>query len=270
MTPEDSVAINDLVDAEKDFLSSTDDIPDAVLTVTIPTDVLDSVISKDTTSRRYIVSSVSFDVTDTLCGYGFEEGLDTTVTVFIHDTLKGSVLLEVDSVYEQGDTTATALDTTLTKVLRYYAQSAVLSDSTSETWYLTKYSGGLDGYTPDVETAPQLDEVIIKDGYGDRTIVFQPDTSEYGIRGLYEPIDIITLLPSIMYSIEDITVRGPDTLQYLIKGSGDWVVYQPGMMFSFPDTGYYRLYIMGIYLPSLVYQAEEWQSVIWGITVIVE
>lgn len=272
-TTEDSVAIVALMEQEKTFLSSQDDLPRDTLAVTLSSEVWDGVRS-DTSSKRYVASAFSLSVTDSSCAYGFDSGIDTTVTAYVYDTLKGTVQIHVDSLFAQGSDSAAALDTTLTKTLRYTSRSAVFFDSLGgdAVWRIAKYSGGTDGQTPDVAGSPSLDTLYLACGSGELAVVFTRDTlsPNYAIRGLYTEDSLIHISAGGSVQIKSMAVLGSDTLLFFVKGAGDWLAYEPDISLTFPSKGKYRLYVMGINYRGLVWLAEEFASVLWAVPVIVE
>lgn len=272
-TTEDSVVIMALIEPERAFLSSQDDLPRDTLGVVFSAETWEGILS-DTSSRRYHVSGFSLTISDSSYVYEFDPGLDTTVTAYVLDTVKGNVHLLVDSVLERGSDSSLALDTTLSKVLRYTSRTAVFFDSLGgdAEWRIVKFSGGTDGQTPDVANSPTLDTLYLGYGSQELVVVFQPDTlaSNYAIRGLYPEDSLLHISPGSTVQIKSIAVLGTDTLIFFVRGAGDWLPYVPDMSVAFPTKGKHRLYVMGINYRSLVWLAEEWSSVLWAVPVIVE
>lgn len=272
-TYQDSLQVVEALAGERDFLSSRDHLAQGRVEVEIGPDTL-NVVRADTLSRRYLISSFSFSVTDSFYGYRFDPGLDTTVTAYVLDSLEGRVSLEVDSVFEPDSHTASPLDTTLERFYRYSSRGDAFLDSLGEedtTWRIAKYSGGIRGTTPEVASAPGFDSLVLAHPGGEVIVRNTADPDVYGIRGLYPAAELIGLAPGESVSVEEIHTPPSDTLLiFLTDGKGNWQTYQPGQGFTFQEEGKQRLYVVGIRLGSLVYPSAEYSSLVWGIPLIVE
>jgi len=269
---QDSLDLMELLEPEQGFLSSKGHLPDGVVAVALLEDIQEA-IRQDTSSVRYLVSEFSFSISDSSYGFKFDLAIDTTITTYVVDTLKGSVELKVDSLFERGSDSALAADTTVLKMLRYSSRGDVFFDSLGgdAAWRTLKYSGGITGSTPDVATAPSFDSLILAYPAGGLTVISSAEEGAYGMRGLFETKDLIHVSPGESVSIEDVFVSGNDTLLiYLADDKGNWLPYESGAGVAFTSKGKSRLYIIGIRLAGFVYPSDEWSSVIWGIPVIVD
>lgn len=268
---EDSTAIMELLSPQETFLSTKDHLPGSQVTVSIPPDLLESV-KEDTSATRYRVKEFSFSLTDSIYAYKFESAVDTTVTGFIYDTLKGLVTLNVDSFFPRGSDSLIALDTTLSKVFRYSSRGAIFFDSLDGTaaWRIAKYSGGSDGQTPDVASSPVLDSVKLEYGSNNLKIIFPADTTAYGIRGLFDTSKLVSVTAGGSISLKGIYPSISDTLILYIKGEDGWLPYEQDMSVTFSKKGKTHLYVIGISPSGLVFASSDWSSVIWGIPVIVK
>jgi|GEM_PF-2486590 len=269
---QDSLDVVDLLEPQQGFLSSKNHLPEGQIVVAVPEETLE-VIRQDTSSVRYLVSGFSFSITNSVYAYTFDLGIDTTITAYVVDTLKGSVELKVDSLFERGSDSALAADTNIYKMLRYSSRGDVFFDSLGgdATWRLLKYSGGIMGSTPEVATAPSFDSLVLAYPSGGLTVISSADPDVYGMRGLFEPEDLIHISSGESVSVEEVFVSGDDTLLiYLADDKGNWIIHEPGASVSFTGKGKSRFYIIGIGLGSFVYASDEWSSVIWGIPVIVD
>ena len=267
-TPQDSLDITALLDEDGGFLSSVDYLPASAVAVQIPPETL-AVYKSDTTTTRYLVKDIRFTVSDSFFGYDLEPALDTTVTANVLDTLKGKVYLAVDSVLERGSDTFIASSDTLVKTLRYASWNAVFFDSTDTAWRRAKYSGGIQGTAPEVAFAPRI--ASVKLGYPgcEKTVFPGASADYYGISGLYESGELISLSPGEEVSIDEIAVTQGTMFLFVSKGS-EWVPYTPGVKVRFDTEGKSRLYVIGISIESLLYSSTEWACLVWGIPVIVE
>lgn len=269
---QDSLDVMGLLEPEKGFLSSEGHLPDGEVVAAIPEEIL-ALIRQDTSSLRYLVSGFSFSISDSFYGYKFDLGIDTTITTYVVDTLKGSVELKVDSLFERGSDSALAADTTVSKMLRYSSRGDVFFDSLGgdAVWRILKYSGGIMGSTPEVATAPSFDSLILAYPSGGLTVISSAQEGAYGMRGLFETKDLIHVSPGESVSLEGIFISGNDTLLiYLADDKGNWTPCESGAGVAFTGRGKSRLYIIGIKLAGFVYPSDEWSSVIWGIPVIVD
>jgi len=269
---QDSLDVMELLEPEQDFLSSKSHLPDGVVAVALLENIQEA-IRQDTSSVRYLVSGFSFSISDSSYGFKFDLAIDTTITTYVVDTLKGSVELKVDSLFERGSDSALAADTTVLKMLRYSSRGDVFFDSLGgdAAWRTLKYSGGITGSTPEVATAPSFDSLILAYPAGGLTVISSAEEGAYGMRGLFETKDLIHVSPGESVSIEDVFVSGNDTLLiYLADDKGNWLPCESGAGVAFTSKGKSRLYIIGIRLAGFVYPSDEWSSVIWGIPVIVD
>ncbi|MCK4333893.1 hypothetical protein KAX06_03795 [candidate division WOR-3 bacterium] len=269
---QDSLDVMELLEPEQDFLSSKGHLPDEVVAVALLEDIQEA-IRQDTSSVRYLVSEFSFSISDSSYGFKFDLGIDTTITTYVVDTLKGSIELKVDSLFERGSDSALAADTTVLKMLRYSSRGDVFFDSLGgdAAWRTLKYSGGITGSTPEVATAPSFDSLILAYPAGGLTVISSAEEGAYGMRGLFETNDLIHVSPGESVSVEDVFVSGNNTLLiYLADDKGNWSPYESGAGVAFTSKGKSRLYIIGIRLAGFVYPSDEWSSVIWGIPVIVD
>ena len=269
---QDSLDVMELLEPEQGFLSSKSHLPDDEVVVAIPEEIQEA-IRQDTSSVRYLVSGFSFSISDSFYGYKFDLAIDTTITTYVVDTLKGSVELKVDSLFERGSDSALAADTTVLKMLRYSSRGDVFFDSLGgdAVWRTLKYSGGIRGSTPDVATAPSFDSLILTYPSGGLTVISSAEEGAYGMRGLFETKDLIHVSPGESVSVEDVFVSGNDTLLvYLADDKGNWTPYESGSGVAFTSKGKSRFYIIGIRLAGFVYPSNDWSSVLWGIPVIVD
>jgi hypothetical protein len=269
---QDSLDVMELLEPEKGFLSSESHLPDGEVAVAIPEELLD-LIRQDTSSVRYFVSGFSFSTTESFYGYKFDLGIDTTVTAYVVDTLIGNVKLEADSLFERGSDTALAVDTSISKMLRYSSRGDVFFDSLGgdASWRIVKYSGGTTGSTPEVASAPSFDSLILSYPAGELTVVASAEEGIYGMRGLFEPQDLIHISAGETVDVEEVFVTGNDTLLiYLTDGKGNWSPYELGGSVGFASKGKSRLYIIGTRLSSFIYPSDEWSSILWGIPIIVD
>ncbi len=267
---DDSIAIMALLEPQEAFLSTRDHLPGTQVAVNIPLDLLEN-IKLDTTSTRYLIKAFSFSVTDSVYAYKFESAVDTTVTGYVFDTLKGLVTLNADSFFPHGSDSLTALDTTLSKPFRYSSRGAIFFDSLGGTaaWRIAKYSGGSDGQTPDVASSPVLDSVMLEYASNDLKVIFPADTSIYGIRGLFDTSKFVNIAAGGNISLKGIYPATNDTLILYVKGEGEWLPYEQDMNITFSKKGKTRLYVIGVSLTGLIYASDDWSSVLWGIPVIV-
>jgi hypothetical protein len=270
-TVDDSTAIMALLEPQEVFLSTKDHLPDSQVIVSIPSDLMESV-KEDTGSIRYHANGFSFSITDSVYAYKFESAVDTTVTGFVFDTLKGLVTITTDSFLPQGSDTLIPLDTTLSKPFRFSSRGAVFFDSldATTTWRIAKYSGGSDGQTPDVASSPVLDSLRLEYGSNNLKVIFPADTSVYGIRGLFDTSKFVTIATGGSISLEGIYPTAGDILILYVKGEEGWLPYEQNMSVTFSKKGKTHLYVIGISLSSLIYASNDWSSVLWGIPVIVK
>jgi len=271
-TYQDSLDVMELLEPQGEFLSSAGHLPDDEVEVTIPEDVLQAV-RMDTSSVRYLVSTISLSADDSIYAYYFDLGIDTTVTVYVVDTLEGIVELKVDSMFEQGADSAVAADTSISKVLRYASRGDVFADSLGgdAAWRLLKYSGGISGATPAVEYAPSFDSLVLGYSGGELTVIPSAEEGVYGMRGLLGVDELIRISTGQSVTVQEIFTPADDTLLfYVADETGDWIPYEPGTSVAFSSAGKSRIYVIGISLGSLVSAGSDWSSVVWGIPVIVD
>lgn len=271
-TYQDSLDVMELLEPEEGFLSSESHLPQGEVVVAIPEELLD-LIRQDTSSVRYFVSGFSFSITESFYGYEFDLGIDTTVTAYVVDTLVGSVELEADSLFERGSDTALAVDTSISKMFRYSSRGDVFFDSLGgdAVWRIAKYSGGIMGSTPEVASAPSFDSLVISYPGGELTVIASAEEGIYGMRGLFEPQDLIHISAGENLTVEEVFVTGSDTLLiYLADSKGNWSPYGLGGSIGFSSRGKSRLYVIGIRLSGFIHPSDEWTSVLWGIPVIVD
>jgi hypothetical protein len=270
-TYQDSLDVMELLEPEKGFLSSENHLPQGEVAIAIPEELLD-LIRQDTSSVRYFVSGFSFSITESFYGYKFDLGIDTTITTYVVDTLIGNVELEADSLFERGSDAALAVDTSISKMLRYSSRGDAFFDSlgSDAAWRIVKYSGGITGFTPEVASAPSFDSLILSYPGGNLTVTASAEEDVYGMRGLFEPQGLINISAGQSLTVEEVFVTGNDTLLiYLADNKGNWSPYELGGSIVFTGKGKSRLYIIGVRLASFIYPADEWSSILWGIPVIV-
>ncbi|NLI98017.1 hypothetical protein GX441_05075 [bacterium] len=267
---DDSLAIMELVEPQKGFLSSKDFIPSSAISISFPAELIEQ-IKSDTSYNRYLVKEFSFSLTDSVFAYKFESAVDTTVTGYVYDTLKGQITLSVDSFFAQGSELPEALDTSFTKALRYSSRNAIFFDSLGgdSKWRIAKYSGGCDGQSPDVSASPVLDSLKLDFGSKNLTVIFPADTILYGIRGLHEPSKFVSISSGQSISIAGVYPKETDTIVLYVKGEGGWIPYTDGISLAFSKKGLQRIYVIGISLKSILTATGEWSSVIWGLPIVV-
>lgn len=273
-TYQDSLDVMELLEPEKGFLSSENHLPPngEEVDVVISEETLD-LIRQDTSSVRYFVSGFSFSITESFYGYRFDLGIDTTITAYVVDTLLGNVELKIDSLFERGSDSALAVDTSISKMLRYSSRGDVFLDSLGgdAAWRIAKYSGGITGSAPEVASAPSFDSLILSYPGGDLTVIASAEEGVYGMRGLFEPQDLIHVSAGENVAVEEVFVTGNDTLLvYLANTKGNWSPYELGGSIGFASKGKSRLYVIGVRLSSFIYSPDEYSSVLWGIPVIVD
>jgi len=264
---DDSVAIAGLLDEEAEFLCPGDLLGSQAVTFDITTEMADNLI-EDTSSVRYFVSEISFEVTDTVSEYNYTLGVDTTVTVDVADTLKGKVYLQVDSLLSKGSTEFSVTDTTLEKTLRFASWNGVFADSTDASWYLAKFSGALEGTAPSVAMAPRIDSVSLRYPGGSKRVLPSASPGEYAVDGLYEVDDLIGVNPGEQITVDEIF--SDDNLIFFISKGSEWIPYTPGTGLTFSTTGKSRIYVIGMSVDAVAYSSTEWDCIVWGIPVIVE
>jgi len=269
---QDSVDVMELLEPQAQALSSAAHLPSGAVGVAFSEELLAAVRS-DTSYDRYLVREFSFALSDSVYAYDFILGTDTTVTAYVLDSLEGTVELVVDSILERGSDSATALDTTLTKTLRYSSWGAVFFDSLGGDgkWRTARYSGGSQGAMPALESSPDFDSVALSYEGGELTVVGSADPDVYGIKRLFDADELLHLSSGTDLKVEDVWVSGADTLLIYVKAEQDWLPYEQGVSLTFSRKGMARLYLIGIAPHSLLDASEQWwEGVVWGITVVVE
>ncbi len=274
---QDSVDIQSRIDAERNFLSSRMHLDGTDIKISLPDDIIQKIRNDTASGRvRYMVSKLSFIVADSVLSDSFTiDQLDTTVTAGIVDTLKGKAVLFVDSLFKADSVSAVAPAANEAKLEKFYHYSSymgVFCDSVGGKWRIAKYSGGVNGWSPDLANAPELLSVTLGVNSGKRVVELEPNGKNYSIRGLLKESDILTVSPKQKISVENIAVKGQDTLLLFVKTAEGWLPFDASspVSVSFSSAGKHRIYLMGIDLSSLIYKSDEYKSVVWGINVIVK
>ncbi|MBD3285928.1 hypothetical protein GF359_05560 [candidate division WOR-3 bacterium] len=264
---DDSLAITGCLDEEADFLSSINLLPSQATSLVYPAGSADSLVS-DTTAVRYFVSEIDFEITDTVSGYEFTLSIDTTVTVDVVDTLKGKVLLKVDSLLPEDSTGFRLTDTTLEKTLRFASWNGVFADSADTSWLLAKFSGALQGTAPNVALAPGFESVTLSYPGGGRQVYPSASPEDYAVDGLYEPDGLISVSQGDEVTVDEVLTD--DEFILFVKQGSEWIPYSPGIGVTFNSTGKSRIYVIGMSVWGVAYASTEWDCIAWGIPVLVE